>query len=329
MRTGRVAVSVAAVGALLITACHGDSAGTASGSGTLSVVLTDGQLPISDVARVDLWIVRIDARFADTSSAGTCGGDDDCVSNDESVDQDSDNRDPSRGWVTIARPDRSINLFSLQNGTTTNLGQSTLPTGTYNAFRLILDTDRSSITLKDGTVLTGDSRPGIKFPSAGRTGIKIDLAEPIHLVENGTVMVLDFDLSKSFVVRGNSVEKNGVLFKPVIHAVARDITGSISGTVRQGTNIGPPQPAATVELLRAGTLLDDSNPANILATAITDASGNFLFPFVLPGTYALRATPPPGTDFGSVLVPVVTVQSQKTTGGIVMVLPLIARPPGH
>ena len=48
----------------------------------------------------------------------------------------------------------------MQGGVTTNLGTSTLSSGNYNGFRLVLDTQKSTVTLKDGTVLSGGS--GIK-----------------------------------------------------------------------------------------------------------------------------------------------------------------------
>ena len=57
------------------------------------------------------------------------------------------------------------------------------------------------MTLKDGT------HPAIQFPSAGHSGIKINLDKPIELTENGSVMTLDFDIGRSFVMRGNSASE--------------------------------------------------------------------------------------------------------------------------
>src|SRR5207302_4823017 len=139
------------------------------------------------------------------------------------------------------------NLLDL-DGKTTNLGATTLATGNYQSFRLVLDTDKSTITLKDGTT------PPIFFPSAGHSGIKVILDNPIQLTENGSVMTLDFDAGRSFVMRGNNA-RNGFNFKPVIHAVAQDITGSASGSVRATSATGAAVPNATVEVWTAGSLL--------------------------------------------------------------------------
>jgi len=163
------------IGTFALAACS-DSSGT--GTGMLTVRLTDAPFPFSEVARVDVFVVRVDARTAATTDAQAA---------------DAANHG---GWTTVAEPNAWINLLQLRGGQTTNLGATTLATGNYNGFRLILDTDQSSITLKDGT------KPPIFFPSAAQTGIKINLDQPIQLTENGSVMTLDFDIGRSFVMRG-------------------------------------------------------------------------------------------------------------------------------
>lgn len=269
---GRLAGSLLC--ALAFAACS-DSSGT--GTGMLTVRLTDAPFPFSDVASVDVYVVRVDAKAASTSDAEAT---------------DENNQD---GWTTIATPNTLINLLDLGDGKTMNLGATTLPTGNYQSFRLVLDTDKSSITLKDGT------KPDIKFPSAGQSGIKVILDNPIQLTENGSVMTLDFDIGRSFVMRGNDA-RNGFIFKPVIHAVAEDITGSVTGSVHANSATGPAVPDATVEVLTAGSLITDTDPTHVVRTTSTDASGNFRIAFLLPGTYVLRATPPTASGFKPALL---------------------------
>ena len=261
--------------ALAFAACS-DSSGT--GTGLLTVRLTDAPLPFSDVASVDVYVVRVDAKTAATS------------------DNEANDASQMDGWTTIATPNALINLIDLGAGKTTNLGATTLATGNYQSFRLVLDTDKSSITLKDGT------KPAIKFPSAGQSGIKVILDSPIQLTANGSVMTLDFDIGGSFVMRGNDA-RNGFIFKPVIHAVAQDITGSVSGSVRANSATGAAVPNATVEVLTAGSLLTDSDPTHVVRTTSTDTNGNFRIAFLLPGTYVLRATPPTASGFKPALLP--------------------------
>ena len=285
-----------ALGTLGVAACSSDSTGT--GTGLLTVRMTDAPFPFSDVARVDVFVVRVDARTSEPTDA-------------EATDESS-----TSGWTTVATPNASINLLDLGDGKTTNLGATTLATGTYNGFRLIIDPSKSSITLKDGT------QPAIQFPSAGHSGIKINLAAPIQLTENGSVMTLDFDVGSSFVMRGNNA-RNGFNFKPVIRAVAEDITGSVSGSVHANSATGAAVAAATVEVLTAGSLLADSDPTHVVRSTSTDANGNFRIAFLLPGTYVLRATPPTASGFKPALLPggLTITTGTETQNQIIVVAP--------
>ena len=187
-------------------ACSDSTSPGRNATGTLVTRLTDAPFPTDEVQRVDIFVVRVDARQADVS---------DTDANSSLDDQSS----ASSGWKTVATPNATFDLLSLQNGVAATLGQVNLPAGTYNGFRLIIDQSKSSATLKDGTVLNGGSTPGIKFPSAGQSGIKISLAQPVTIVANTeTDLVVDFSVAQSFVMRGNTIEQNGLLFKPVINA---------------------------------------------------------------------------------------------------------------
>lgn len=294
MKTTIKLLSACAIGALALGGCS-DSSGT--GTGLMTVRLTDAPFPFSQVADVDVYIVRVDAK------QGT--------STDEDAADES-----SEGWTSVATPNALINLLDLGSGKTTNLGAATLPTGTYNSFRLILDTDKSSITLKDGT------KPPIFFPSAGHSGIKVILDQPISLTENGSVTTLDFDIGRSFVMRGND-PANGFNFKPVIHAVAQDITGSVSGSVRANSATGAGVAGATVEVLTAGSLLTDTDPTHVVRSATTDANGNFTIPFLLPGVYVLRATPPTASGFKPALLTggLTITTGQETANQVIVVGP--------
>lgn len=296
----------------IFAACSNDNTAPPR-QATVQLLLTDAPFPFDSVARADLFIVRIDGKMAGTDSSD--------AERNKNDDNNGGNTDVTKGWVTLATPNQSYNLLDLQGGRTVNLGQTTLATGTYRGFRLILDVDKSSITLTNGRVLTGTSVPGIKFPSAGRSGVKIVLDAPLAVTSGGTVFVFDFDLGKSFVMRGNTISQNGLLFKPVIRATARDLTGTISGVVRATTTDGTPVANATIEVLKAGTELTDTVSANILATTKTDNAGAYTVSFLLPATYSIRATPPATSTNNPALVSGVVVTSQTVSTAPVIVLP--------
>jgi hypothetical protein len=268
MNIPKITYMMLAAAGITLVACS-DSAPdlTSSGTGTLNIALTDAPFPFSQVKSVDVYVVRIDGKLADVDST------------------EAANETDSAGWKTLVTPNSSINLLSLTGGKTANLGSATLPVGNYRSFRLVIDTDKSSVTLTD------DTKPDVKWPSAGKNGIKLILDQPFNIVNGTTNMLIDFDVGRSFVMRGNSISQNGLLFKPVIHATTQQSTGALSGSVHADNAAGAAIAGATVEILKAGTTLTDTNSNNVVRSGVTDASGNYDFAFIAPGTYVVRATP--------------------------------------
>jgi len=276
---------------------NGGSNLTLGTAGEVTVLLTDAPFPFSDVQSVDVFVVRIDGKTGDIS------------------DTDAENVSDVSGWKTLVSPNASINLLDLTNGKTSNLGVATLPADTYRGFRLIIDTDKSSVTLNDGT------KPNVKWPSAGQSGLKINLDAPFVLGAGGSATLLvDFDIGRSFVMRGNSISSNGLLFKPVIRATTQESTGSVSGSVHGDNATGAAIVGATIEVLKDGTGLNDTNSDNIVRSGMTDASGNFTIAFVMPGTYVLRATPPAASGYNPAILTGVTITAGADNSGKVIVV---------
>lgn len=217
-----VSIALSAATLLGAAAC---SDSTSAGSGTVGVKLTnasvaaagvaadlvgtvaDAPLPAGSVKSVDIFVVRVDARRAESSD-------------EEANEATEESAAEGSGWVTLAEPNATIDLMTVADGSSAFLGDAEVAAGSYKGFRLIIDPSKSSLTLNDeaGTVIGGESITGLKFPSAAQTGIKINLSGGPVEVEDGetSTLMVKFDVSKSFVVRGNSIEQNGLLFKPVI-----------------------------------------------------------------------------------------------------------------
>ena len=280
--------ALAIAGTLGLAACDDANGPTLTNSGKVNVLLTDAPFPLSEVKSVNIFVTRIDAKLADTDSA-------------EAADTDNS------GWITLVSPNQSINLLTLTNGQTSNLGIATIPVGTYKSFRMVIDADQSNITLND------DTKPEIKWPSAGKNGIKILLDEPFDVIDGTTTLLVDFDVGRSFVMRGNSISQNGLLFKPVIHATTQQNTGTLTGSVPADSASGAGIAGATVEVLKAGTPLNDTQSNNVVRTAVTDASGNFTLAFVPAGTYVVRATPTVASGYKPALLTGGAVVTSGTT----------------
>ena len=285
---------------VLLVACSDRSSPSPTGENTTRVLLTDDPFPFDRVERVDLHVVSVSGSLtADTSAAGS--------------------------FVTMATPNRTIDLLALQNGVTDELGALELPEGIITAVRLTIDTDLSSITLKDGTVLTGSSTPGIAWQSsAGRPVLNALIHEQIDVPDTGGTVVIDFDVGKAFITPQEidpASTDHGFIFSPVLRAADGTKTGSITGSVRSG---GSPVEDASLRLY-LGNPASAENTWSVLGTAHSDAAGGFEFSFVTRSaywtkfpaqansTYIVAVDPPSGLSAERALVPNVTVTAGHET----------------
>jgi Domain of unknown function (DUF4382) len=228
-------------------------------------------------------------------------------------------------FVTMATPNRTIDLLALRHGITDELGALELPEGVITAVRLTIDTDLSSITLKDGTVLTGSSTPGIAWQSsAGRPVLNALIHEQIEVPDTGGTVVIDFDVGKAFItpqeINPASTDE-GFIFSPVLRAADGTKTGSIAGVVQSG---GGPVEDASLRLY-LGNPADLESTWSVLGTARSDASGGFKFSFVtrsahwseVPAqagnTYIVAVDPPSGLAAERALVRDVVVTAGRET----------------
>jgi hypothetical protein len=219
MRHRLVSILIA-VGAVAIWACA-DNAVTAArvqpGQGTIAVQLIDDPSALDSIASVNIFVVRVDARVkvADTVAADS-GVDGDGDFDDRGRNWDHDRAD-STAWVTIASPNKLINILELQNGDTALLDSAVLDTIKFHSMRIIIDPSQSNVTLKSGTVLTSTSTPSVDFFSRGRFGILVDLDSDV-VVKPGTTttVTLDFRLGDSIALRGHSIGQDGLVIRAVV-----------------------------------------------------------------------------------------------------------------
>ena len=191
------------LGFALFTTCQKDSATDpiTADQGTLLIKITDAPFPLSMVEEVNVTINKIKIRRAQ--------------------------EDDGFPFITVFDDLTTFNLIHLRNEVTEDLAEIAIPVGGYNLVRLYVAD--ASIVLTDGREFH------LKVPSGAETGIKI-FVDPAINVESGLTseLLLDFDLSQSFVVQGNPFTPAGIrgfIFKPVIRAVNITKAGRIVGTV--------------------------------------------------------------------------------------------------
>ncbi len=210
----KISLIVLVLFSLVLWNCSEDIGG--SDTGRLRVQLTDAPFPYDLIAEANVTIFKIEARYKK---------DDDGM--DDEMDMENDgNEDGGRPFVTLMEVDKDINLLELTNGVTENLVDMEVPAGEYDLIRIYVR--GVNVVLKDGRMFD------LKVPSGPQTGIKVFIDPPL-LVAGGLTadLLLDFDVSQSFVARGNLEKEsfNGFNFKPVIKASNLTTAGTLAGNV--------------------------------------------------------------------------------------------------
>ncbi len=240
---------IAAAATFILMGCTKNVDNNNNLPGRLVVKLTDDPFNISFVQSATVTIYKIEVRKA----GDTLGN----------------------PFVVVSEDTLKLDLLQLRNGVTTSLPAIELPQGSYDLVRLYVS--EAGLKLKDQP---GDFK--VKVPSGKQTGIKIFIS-PALRVDGGLTseLLLDFDLSKSFVMRGNlshSAGVNGFIFKPCIRAVNNSTAGIIEGMV---TDI------LKVKIKNAKLWVKKDT---VLATAYTDTLGHYSFIGVPAGSYSVFAT---------------------------------------
>ena len=254
-----------------LAACGDSKSTTASSTGTLSVRLTDA--PVDNVQSAQVWISKV----------YLIGG-----------------ADTVSSRITISSTPQQFDLLTLQNGVTAALGSAVIPVGTYTQMRFVVDS--AKVTLKAPlTFSDGSASKTLVVPSGMQTGVKINFQSAVQVTPGETILVVDFDVSRSFVFTGVKTAPNGALFKPVLNATVQNVAASIAGVVA---------PASSKAALAAVAASGDT-----VATTMADTlTGAYKLRFLAPGTYTVKVL---GTATGSTLVgskSVAVRAAQDTTG---------------
>ena len=234
------------IGFTIFSACKRDDT-----SGRLKLTLTDAPFPAEWVAEANIKIDKIEIRTSGES-------------------------DTSK-FLTLSEEVQSFNLLDLSNGVTASLVSKEIPVGNYDLIRLRVT--ESNIKMTDGTVYD------LKIPSGSTSGLKVFINPDIEVAGGLTTeLLLDFDVSKSFVAQGKITsmsEIKGFHFKPVLRVANVSTSGRITGTVHDAAD--EPFPGVTVLVIAADT---------VLTSGLADDQGKYTLLGIPAGTYILKAEAP-------------------------------------
>ncbi len=234
--------------------------------GRLVLKVTDCPFPIKYVESATVTITKIEIRQA---------GNYRIRNRFSSFPDDTVGNERNNPFIVLSEDTITFDLLNLRNGITQELLNLEIPQGTYDLIRLYVADAGLKIKEHNSPFQT-------KIPSGSQTGIKIFIRPPL-VVEGGltTELLLDFDLSRSFVMMGNMHHPAGItgfIFKPVIRAVNNSTAGRIEGIVSD---------TSMARLANAQVWIEQDT---IVSTAFTDTTGYYAMIGIPAGTYSAYAT---------------------------------------
>ena len=206
----------------LLLACSSSGSDTtgASGSGRVSLLITDAPAPAFDQINITVESVILiaadehdddydnyhDGKDDHADKFAKKSGDDDEYN--ESHDSDNDAAKTSTGNVVLFEGNRVINLLALRNFSSL-LSSTTVPAGTYSKIRLLVSKVELVMLNPDGTVKSSDLA---KLPANGKIDLnprgEFTVSDNSHLI-----IELDIDAKKSIHIVATG---KGYNFRPVI-----------------------------------------------------------------------------------------------------------------
>lgn len=226
---------------------HCDSGDENSQTGNLVIQMTDAPFPTNLLARAEVTIDKIEVRRSGSEQ---------------------------NPYQVLSEEEATFNLLDLVNGVTSELVNLEIPVGQYDLIRLYIKD--ASVELSDGTTYE------MTVPSGAQTGLKIFIKPSIEVVGGLTAeLLLDFDVSRSFIPQGNMDTPAGIKgfnFSPVVKATNVSIAGRLVGNVTD--TVANPLEGVTMSVFAADTLN---------TSTFTDMDGDYAILGLTAGTYDLVA----------------------------------------
>lgn len=237
----------------------GSDNGNGGAMGRMTVQLTDAPFPFDLVAQANVTIFKVDARLKGNDGDGST--------------EDGSN------FVVLMEEEIPVDLLGLTGGITEELVDIDVPVGTYDLIRVYVK--GIDVVLTDGRSFD------LKVPSGEQSGIKIFI-DPGITVATGlsTDLLLDFDVSRSFIAKGNIDTVAGITgfnFTPVIKASNLSTAGTLSGTVTSSDGENS-LPLEAVQI----TVLDGQGEP--VTSAATNAEGQYAILGLEAGPYKVSTS---------------------------------------
>lgn len=264
----RIALITALIMSVLVSCENFLNNNNNEGSGNLKISITDAPFPLDIIESANVVITKVEVHAVNDTSGSP--------------------------FTVVMEDTVEFNLLDLRNGVTAEVVETDLPAGDYDQVRLYVDS--ASITLVGGITFE------LKVPSGSQTGIKLKI-DPAITIAGGELseLLLDFDIEKSFVLKGNMDTPAGIKgfnFKPVIRVSNYTVSGKLEGMVSDTSEMALEYAQVWIE------------SDTVVATAYTDSTGYYAIPGILEGSYDFFATL---ENYDTVMVGGVEIVAGNTT----------------
>jgi len=247
---------ITVLGILFSTGCQ-DMDNNNDKKGNLVIKITDAPFPIDMIDAATVYITKVEIR------------------------KKSEGEELGYPYITLVEEleePLEFNLLDLRNGISADLVDMEIDAGNYDLIRLYVD--------EASLAVSGGETYNLKVPSGTQTGIKIFMEPDLHVAGGLTTdVLLDFDLERSFILKGNMNSPAGIKgfnFKPVIRAVNNTTAGTVEGMVMN----------SDTALENAYVLMEQVVEQDTfeITSAFTDEEGYYAMPGIPAGLYTLSAT---------------------------------------
>lgn len=245
----------------LVTSCNITGGGPSGATGGLNLLLTDG--PTDDWQEVTVVLKSI--------SLHRQGGD---------------------SWEDVWTPPADdpdadkVNLVDL-SGVSLIMQQVTIPVGTYNLMKLVINTDPTTMKLVDDEGLAIAPANITVVDPSGKGEIKVDLDPAITVAEGATTnLIIDFDLAHPLSIV-NLDGKIVISLKVRHRALPRHLNSiQFARSIGDITAVAADGNSFTIKTLQGSELTFGVNPDTIYVNADTKLAGTFTGLAALKGTGA-------------------------------------------
>lgn len=236
-------------------------------NGQVRILLTDAPYPIALVENAYVTLEKIELRKKDLGDGSVDNSNNTNDNSGDSMDHPDGDGSP---FIVVMDEPKEFNLMDLQNGVTEELALVEIPAGNYDLVRMYIQ--GGTIELKDGG--THD----FKIPSGASSGLKVFI-QPGLEVQGGITeeLLLDINLNKSLVMKGNPDNIQGFNFKPVVRAMNVSTTGRIEGIVTD----------VSQNALEGADVWIENDAEEEIVAAISDGNGFYALLGVPAGTFTL------------------------------------------